>query len=154
MNPELLNILLVTLFLFLITLFFAFRDYPLNKPEPKKVVTDVVTIETFENDIDKKEKIKKMEIMKEVDSMNLDGNKGFCQIHSSHSSSSNLEESCNNLTKRNCNDVDCCVWTSNNKCSSGNIDGPIFKTDKNGNEINIDYFYYKNKCYGKNCPNV
>jgi hypothetical protein len=32
----------------------------------------------------------------------------------------------------------------------GSKDGPTYQT-KNGEKINIDYYYYKEKCFGK-CP--
>ncbi len=73
----------------------------------------------------------------------------FCEIHKA--SSGKLEESCNNLTKDNCNKVSCCVHINGNKCVAGSNNGHTYKTDKNGEKIHVDYYYYKNKCVG-NCP--
>ena len=163
------NILLIALVIFFITLIFALRDYPLNKPPPPKVVTDVITIETFDNNTinnsklgtmdtntemkkNIEEKIKKIELMKEIDELGLNEEKSFCSTESGEKSSKGMEMKCNKLSENKCNSVDCCVWTSNNKCSSGSIDGPIFNTDENGNDIKLDYYYFKTKCYGNNCP--
>jgi len=71
----------------------------------------------------------------------------FCRV-----SDDNLDEQderCKKLTKSNCKQVDCCILLNGAKCVAGNSQGPSFKTDTNtaGN----DYYYFKNKCYGK-CP--
>ena len=77
------------------------------------------------------------------------GADAFCASH--ESSSDILEQSCSNLTKHNCSNTSCCIWTSNNKCVAGNDTGATFNTDQNGNTIELDYYYYKNKCYGPKC---
>ena len=56
------------------------------------------------------------------------------------------------LTKENCNVTSCCIWLNQDKCVAGNELGPTFLTDENKKKINVDYFYYKNKCIGKGCP--
>ena len=70
----------------------------------------------------------------------------FCK-----STSASLKESCAKLTKKNGNSTSCCVMLNGKNCVAGNQDGPTFKTDS-GEDINIDYYYYQNKCYGDNCP--
>ena len=72
----------------------------------------------------------------------------FCQSKSG----ANLEIACNSLTQGNCGKTSCCVWTSNNKCKSGNADGPTFNTNANGKTLPLDYYYFQGKCYGSNCP--
>jgi hypothetical protein len=74
--------------------------------------------------------------------------KGFCETY--RGKSDELEEECSNLAESSCNKTECCVWTSNSKCSAGGMNGATFKTDESGNMITMDYYYYKNKCYG-NC---
>jgi len=74
--------------------------------------------------------------------------KGFCENY--RGKSHELEGECNNLAESSCNKTDCCVWTSNSKCSAGEMSGATFKTDPSGNMITMDHYYYKNKCYG-NC---
>ena len=66
--------------------------------------------------------------------------------------SSELEGACGRLTSKNCKSSSCCVWANGNKCSAGGITGPTFKTDKDGNKITVDNYYYMNKCYGNGCP--
>jgi hypothetical protein len=80
----------------------------------------------------------------------IDKGEAFCQHH--RGASSVLEKSCGNLTQNNCNSTSCCVWTSNNKCVAGKANGPTYNKDANGKTKNLDYYYYKNKCYGAKCP--
>ena len=56
------------------------------------------------------------------------------------------------LTKTNCMNTRCTVWTEENGCVAGNSEGPTYRTDSNQKPINIDAYYYMNKCYG-NCNN-
>jgi hypothetical protein len=74
----------------------------------------------------------------------------FCQSKTG----ANLEKSCNKLTQGNCGRMSCCVWTSDNKCKSGNVNGPTFNTGPNGKTLPLDYYYFQGKCYGSNCPNT
>jgi hypothetical protein len=88
---------------------------------------------------------------KEKNNLLKDMKNGFCNTHSGNSD--NLDIQCNKLSKNICNMVDCCVFANinnNTKCVAGSKSGPTFKTDLNGNNLNIDYYYYKNKCFG-NC---
>jgi hypothetical protein len=71
----------------------------------------------------------------------------FCQSKSGAA----LETSCNQLTKGNCGRTGCCVWTSDNKCKSGGINGPTFNTGSNGKTLALDYYYFQGKCYGNGC---
>ena len=72
---------------------------------------------------------------------------GFCKTNSN---TVELNNACSTLTAENCNLTDCCVLLQGNKCVAGNENGPTYKTEKTGDKINVDYYYYKNKCYG-NC---
>ena len=71
----------------------------------------------------------------------------FCQSKSGAA----LENACNSLTQGNCGKTSCCVWTSNNKCKSGNVNGPTFNTNSNGKTNSLNYYYFQGKCYGPNC---
>lgn len=71
----------------------------------------------------------------------------FCRV-----GDNNLEDinkRCKKLTKKKCTSVDCCILLNGNKCIAGNQQGPSYDDDIDtaGN----DYYYFKNKCYGK-CP--
>jgi hypothetical protein len=63
----------------------------------------------------------------------------FCQSKSGAA----LETACNSLTQGNCGRTSCCVWTSDNKCKSGNANGPIFNTGPNGKTMPLDYYYFQ-----------
>jgi hypothetical protein len=78
----------------------------------------------------------------------------ICEKHKGETH--NLEEKCNKLPNSACKSSDCCVLTfSNNetKCVSGNKYGPTYLSDENDVDLNVDYYYYKNKCYGRKCNN-
>ena len=62
-----------------------------------------------------------------------------------------LNKKCSALTNENCNVTSCCIWLNGGKCVSGNELGPTFLTDENKKKINVDYYYYKNKCNGNGC---
>jgi len=119
-----------------------------NKKKSKK--TDTTTVETDTTTStttdDTNEIVTPPEHNKPNTSINLNPITDFCK-----SSSDSLKESCTKLTKKNCNETTCCIVLNGKKCVAGNQDGPTFKTDS-GEDINIDYYYYQNKCYGDSCP--
>ena len=78
----------------------------------------------------------------------MDKYEDFCKLHDGKSNE--LEGACNKLTEDNCNKVSCCVYANGNKCVAGSQNGATYKTDANNETINVDYYYYKNKCFG-NC---
>ena len=63
-----------------------------------------------------------------------------------------LNEKSRGITKSNCMNTRCTIWTNDYGCVAGNQDGPTYRTDSNNKPINIDAYYYMNKCYG-NCDN-
>ena len=68
----------------------------------------------------------------------------WCQ----NTSGTNLENSCKHMDKEVCKKMSCCVWAKtgdNEKCLAGNKDGTLFGKPP-------DYYYFKEKCYGDNCP--
>jgi hypothetical protein len=81
--------------------------------------------------------------------IDMDKYNNFCKMYQDNSGQ--LELACNKLTTDNCNKVSCCVQINGEKCVAGSQKGATYKTDKNGDNINVDYYYYKNKCMG-NCP--
>lgn len=95
-------------------------------------------------------KIEGYEMMSETDNI-LNNKDAFCESH--RGSSNILEESCGKLTKRNCLETSCCVFTSEDKCLAGGEGGPTFNSDSNGKTKNLDYYYYKEKCFGPKCNN-
>ena len=76
------------------------------------------------------------------------GADAFCESY--RGSSNNLNNVCKKLTKKNCNETSCCVFT-NNKCVAGGANGPTYNSDSNGNTSTAKY-YFQNQCYGNGCP--
>ena len=133
--------IILLLFLSIIVFINTFKFNLTDKKYPKKLL-GVVTIEGLQNPA-----------LKNLISENpiLSPSDAFCESH--RGSSGTLDKSCEKLTNGNCNSTSCCVWTSDNKCAAGNIKGPTFNTNANGQTNQLDYYYFKGKCYGTNCPN-
>jgi hypothetical protein len=111
----------------------------------------IVLLDITGLNLNAKEAPKKLMQTVTIESMNvpsMDKYEDFCKSHEGNTNK--LEGSCNKLTKNNCDEVSCCVYLNGQKCVAGNANGPIYKTEKTGEKINVDYYYYKNKCYG-NC---
>jgi len=135
---ELKYILKVFIIAFLILALIVFINsigLNLNEPTSPKKLLQVVTIEGLSNPPDT--------------SIIINKSDSFCENH--RGSGGSLEESCGKLTRNNCNSTSCCVWTSDNKCASGNANGPTFNTEPNGKTKELDYYYFQNKCYGSKC---
>jgi len=127
-------IIIIIIVLFLLVLI-NIKGVDLNPPKPESKLKQEVTVETF----DSEENIK---------NMMSSSSEIFCESYLGDSV--NLEKSCNELTKNNCAEVKCCVYT-NEKCVAGDINGPTYKTDKDGKLITMDSYYYLGKCHGV-CP--
>lgn len=84
---------------------------------------------------------------KEFKKLNLDPTTSFCE---QQTNGIKLQQECSMLTSTKCGETSCCVW-ANGKCAAGNSRGTLFKTDKFGEPINVDTYYYQNKCYGQSC---
>ena len=165
-----LNIFIGVIFIFAVIIFLDVININLNTEQTNKKVVQVVNIEALKNN-KKSKKTHTTTTTNDVNttdntsndstttttneipsppesntSINLNPISDFCK-----SSSSSLKESCGKLTKNNCNATTCCVMLNGKKCVAGNQDGPTFKTES-GEDINIDYYYYQNKCYGNSCP--
>lgn len=88
--------------------------------------------------------------MEGFDNNNKNISDSFCNTFGKDSSK--LQEACGRLTGKNCKNIGCCVWTNGEKCLAGGVTGPTYKTDSNGKTLEVDNYYYLNKCYGNNCP--
>jgi len=139
MDDNLVLLILITALIFSLLLLFNIKGWNLNVPDVQKTLLGTVTMESMEN---------KEDIESELNSMKLNQLDSFCENH--RESGSALNKSCNKLTQDNCNSTSCCVWLNNEKCVAGAEDGPTFQT-QNGKKIDVDNYYYKNKCYGNNC---
>jgi hypothetical protein len=130
-------IIIVVVLLFLLVLI-NIKGIDLNETKPESKLMQQVTVETFDSISDS--------------TINLDKIMGktntFCESYLENSGE--LEKACNQLTTSNCANVNCCVF-NNGKCAAGDINGPTYKTDKDGKLITMDTYYYLGKCRGK-CP--
>jgi len=117
----------------------------LNKSNPKPKLIQEVTVETFEENVEKIMANKN----EDLDNLRLLPSESFCDSYLGNSAE--LEMACNQLTETNCAEAGCCVFTkTGSKCVAGDVHGPTYKTDKSGNLITLDSYYYLGKCYG-NC---
>jgi len=138
-RSNVLNIFIGVIVIFALIIFIDVSNINLNPGPINKKVVQVVNIETLKNNTTDKKDLPNT-------SINLNPISDFCK-----SSSASLKESCAKLTRKNCNSTTCCIMLNGEKCVAGNQDGPTFKTES-GEDINIDYYYYQNKCYGNSCP--
>jgi len=134
-------VIIIVVVLFLLVLI-NIKGINLNKPKPESKLIQQVTVETFlKNDI---------ENLDDSDKLMASPQDNFCESYLGNSA--NLEKACNNLTESNCANVNCCVYNkTNSKCVAGDINGPTYKTDKDGKLITMDSYYYLGKCRG-HCP--
>ena len=130
------NILMLMLILLGILAFIKISGINMNPTVHRELKKEVV-YENFDNDEGKK-------------LMNIIREPGFCKHHVGNGQ--NLEEACNKLGKKSCDSVSCCVRVHKHGCVAGDRHGPTFRTDKDGNSIDVDYYYYKGKCIGTRCP--
>ena len=135
-NVKVIIIIVVVLLLLLVLI--NIKGIDLNETKPQSKLIQQVTVETFDAISDS--------------TINLDKIMGktntFCESYLENSGE--LEKACNQLTTSNCANVNCCVF-NNGKCAAGDINGPTYKTDKDGKLITMDTYYYLGKCHGK-CP--
>lgn len=131
------SIMIVVIGFFLITVYTVYNQIVLNHKETESVTLKI-----------RKELISQGANLQE----GMTSMKSFCE---NAKSTDELDKKCNKLVGDVCKMTDCCVYAyeNNNKknmCVAGDSSGPTFSTMPDGNELNYDYYYYKNKCYG-NC---
>lgn len=122
-----LGMIIVAAILFGIIIFFAVVGFDLTPVEDIHL-EKVVVVEGYEN--------------------------AFC--NSLKGNSGELNKQCGDLTKKNCLKTDCCVYAKmegKERCLAGDASGPTFRFSGPNKTKNIDYYYYKNKCFGKMCDN-
>jgi hypothetical protein len=122
-------IIIVVVLLFLLVLI-NIKGINLNEKKIESKLVQKVTVETFDSTSDiNLDKI-------------IDKNHTFCESYLGNSVE--LEKACKQLTQSNCADIKCCVF-NNGKCAAGDINGPTYKTDKDGKLITMDTYYYLGK---------
>lgn len=122
------GILLIVITVILLLVFINIKGINLNASKPKSKLVQQVTVETFSNDLNT--------------NLLSSSSDNFCESYLGNSKQ--LEKACNQLTKSNCADIKCCVF-ANEICVAGDINGPTYKTDKDGKLITIDSYYYLGK---------
>jgi hypothetical protein len=140
-------IVIVVLVLILLTII-NIKGIDLNTPKPESKLVQEITVETLDMMSGKS-----MEDSQEnVEKMKLNPAESLCESYLGNSEE--LEGACNQLTETNCAQTSCCGFTKteeSGKCVAGGLHGPTYKTDKDGNLITIDSYYYLGKCHGQ-CP--
>ena len=125
------EIIIVVVVVFFLLVLINIKGINLNEVKPKSKLVQKVTIETFEQETD--ENIKKLM---------SSSSENFCESYLGKTEE--LEKGCNQLTENNCGEVKCCVY-GNGKCVAGDVNGPTYKTDKDGKLITMDSYYYLGK---------
>jgi len=131
-----LKIFIIVFLIFALIVFINSIGLNLKVEEQPKELIKVITIEGLNNKPDT--------------SIIMNSSDAFCQTFLG--SSGKLDDACGKMTRNNCNDTSCCVWTSDGKCRAGNASGPTFNSDENGKTRALDYYYFQGKCYGEKCP--
>jgi len=144
-----LNILIIVIVVITLLVIINLKGINLNPPKPQSKLIQEVTVETFDSGTNSESGINfdsGINISKEYTQMKLQPSDSFCESYLGKSSE--LEEECNKLTESNCAETRCCVLTTNmgnRKCVAGSINGPTYKTDKDGKLLTIDSYYYMGK---------
>jgi hypothetical protein len=126
----LLKIFIIVFLIFALIVFINSIGLNLKVDEKPRELIKVVTIEGLE---------------KLDTSIIINSSDAFCESY--RGSSGELDDACGKMTRNNCTDTSCCVWTSNGKCRAGGADGPIFNSDEKGKTIPLDYYYFQGKKY-------
>jgi hypothetical protein len=96
---------------------------------------------------------KQIEKVVDIEAFDSMASTGFCKSHEGDRKS--LQESCSKLSKDNCLATSCCVYAKmqgKEQCHSGDQHGPTFRRNEHGKTHDIDYYYFRHKCYGEDCP--
>jgi hypothetical protein len=124
------------------------KGIDLNPPKPESKLVQEVTVET----LDMMGGRSMQDSQENIEKMKLSPAESFCESYLGNSQE--LELACNQLTETNCSQAKCCIFGKTGekgKCVAGGLDGPTYKTDKDGNLITMDAYYYLGKCRGQ-CP--
>ena len=136
-SKEIIIIVVVVLFLLVVM---NIRGIDLNEPKEDTKIVQQVTVETVNTKTVEPFDIQETE--QNIENQLSSSSQNFCESYLGDSTK--LEESCNQLTKTHCGEVKCCVY-ANDKCVSGDSNGPTYKTDKDGKLITMDSYYYLGK---------
>ena len=130
---DVLKIFIVVFLIFALIVFINSIGLNLKVEEQPKELIQMVTIEGLNNN------------EKPDTSIIMNSSDAFCKSY--QGSSGELDTACGKMTRNNCTDTYCCVWTSNEKCRAGTADGPTFNSDEKGKTLPLDYYYFQGKKY-------
>ena len=125
------EIVIIVIVILCLLVLINLKGIDLNAPKPESKLVQEVTVETFDT---------------EDNINNFNHFNHFCESYLGNSQE--LEGACNQLTETNCAKVKCCGFVKseeNGKCVAGGLDGPTYKTDKDGKLITMDTYYYLGK---------
>lgn len=137
MSDNVYDIITMTILILASIVFFSIigLDFNDKKPIDSKPIERIITMESFKSSIIDYDEI------------------GANRVPSCDKKLSLVEknEQCKKMNNEtNCKNTSCCIWLNGQSCVGGSEDGPTYYNDDTNAEINVDYYYYKNKCYG-NC---
>jgi hypothetical protein len=135
-NSKEIIVIVIVIIVFGLLVVTNIREIDLNEPNEHTKIVQQVTVETV-NAIETFD-IQDTDIIHQLSS----SSQNFCESYLGDSKK--LEEACNQLTKTHCGEVKCCVY-GNGKCVVGDLNGPIYNTDKDGKMITMDSYYYLGK---------
>jgi hypothetical protein len=128
-------VVVVLLLLFIINI----KGIDLNPPKPETKLVQQVTVET----LDTMNGSSMEDSNENIERMKLNPVESFCESYLGNSQE--LEAACNQLTETNCAQARCCGFIKNGlngQCVAGDLQGPTYKTDKDGKLITMDAYYY------------
>ena len=145
------DIVLVLLFLFIGLIYIVLSDTKFNESNDSNLqTTKVVILEGMTNNSGKSVTGKSSNSI--VDNVHTD----ICAKYEGNGQKQ--QEHCTkDLAESVCKLSSCCIFAHNKdknndknkyECVAGNASGPLFQENDLGEDVNFDYWYYKNKCYG------
>lgn len=164
-------IILIVIVVLILLVVINIKGIDLNPPKPETKLVQQVTVET----LDTMDGSSMQDSKENIARMKLSLGESFCKTYLGNSQE--LETACNELTETNCAQTKCCVFRKSGQteekqteegqpeegqpeekqnekkgqCVAGNLQGPTYKTDKDGKLITMDSYYYLGKCRGS-CP--
>ena len=138
-NSKMIIIIVVVVLLLLVVI--NIKGIDLNPPKPETKLVQQVTVET----LDTMNGSSMQDTKENIERMKLNPVESFCESYLGNTQE--LETACNQLTETNCAQTKCCVFIKNGlnevgKCVAGDLQGPTYKTDKDGKLITMDAYYY------------
>ena len=123
------------------------KGIDLNPPKPETKLVQEVTVET----LDTMNGSSMQDTKENIERMKLNLGESFCESYLGNAQE--LERACNQLTETNCAQARCCGFIKNGQnglkgvnelgqCVAGDLQGPTYKTDKDGKLITMDAYYY------------